>query len=333
MKILIFLFLALPVLATPKFKPGIMSAAEGGFDYAIQGEYSSETYGVQVISLGKNFFQAVIYSGGLPGAGWNSLDKWTLDGQKDSTKVVFKKTAKKKKYLARGTAFSAVDQEVQPDWQAEADGQQFKLHIGSKEVLAKKVHRQSPSLGQAPPIGAKVLLPYKKNQKPDLSHWDNPHWQALDDGSMLVVVPEKKELKFSTCDISFGDKSYHLHLEFKTSFMPESRSQGRANSGVFPPTGLEVQVLDSFGLVGKNNEAGGLYKKAAPAVNMCFPPLSWQTYDIYFHKGAEGEDSYYRILHNGVEIHKKELLNNPQMGQLRLQDHLNSVFFRNIWVF
>ena len=66
MKLVIFLFLALPLWAAPKFKPGIMSAVEGGFDYAIQGEYSSKDYGVQVIALGKDFFQAVIYSGGLP---------------------------------------------------------------------------------------------------------------------------------------------------------------------------------------------------------------------------------------------------------------------------
>ena len=70
--------LCLPVLtaaATPKkggptwTDPG--KAAKENPDFAVQGEYQKDTTGTQVIALGKGQFQASIYQGGLPGAGWD----------------------------------------------------------------------------------------------------------------------------------------------------------------------------------------------------------------------------------------------------------------------
>ena len=40
-------------------------------DYQYQGEYAAEGLGAQVIALDKGAFQAVLYPGGLPGAGWD----------------------------------------------------------------------------------------------------------------------------------------------------------------------------------------------------------------------------------------------------------------------
>jgi hypothetical protein len=130
-------------------------------------------------------------------------------------------------------------------------------------------------------------------------------------------------------------------------FRPEGRGQGRANSGFYQVLMYEVQVLDSFGLDGKDNECGGVYTKKAPSVNMCLPPLVWQTYDAEFTNAvAEGgkvvKKARLTLKHNGVVVHDDIEINgktggsrnDPEgtPGPLLLQGHGNPVLFRNIWV-
>jgi hypothetical protein len=144
---------------------------------------------------------------------------------------------------------------------------------------------------------------------------------------------------------TFGDHS--LHLEFRTPFMPKSRGQARGNSGMYVQSRYEVQVLDSFGLEGKDNECGGIYSISEPKVNMCFPPLSWQTYDYdfaaarYDADGKKVENARITLKHNGVVIFDDLELEHgtpgryeegPEKQGLFLQDHGNPVAFRNIWV-
>jgi hypothetical protein len=130
--------------------------------------------------------------------------------------------------------------------------------------------------------------------------------------------------------------------------MPRARGQGRGNSGVYLADQYEVQVLDSFGLEGYDNECGGIYKAARPLVNMCFPPLSWQTYDIDFRVArftpdgkTKKENAFATVRHNGVPIHYNLELKSATPGGHRadehpgpifLQDHGNPVRFRNIWI-
>jgi hypothetical protein len=42
--------------------------------YQLQGEYQKGEQGVQVAAMGEDEFIATLYSGGLPGAGWNRSD-------------------------------------------------------------------------------------------------------------------------------------------------------------------------------------------------------------------------------------------------------------------
>jgi hypothetical protein len=126
-----------------------------------------------------------------------------------------------------------------------------------------------------------------------------------------------------------------------------STGQGRSNSGVYLQDRYEVQVLDSFGLSGENNECGGIYTQHKPLVNMCYPPMEWQTYDIEFTPAEFGPDgkktknARTTIYHNGVKIHdnvefpkecpggQKET---AEAGPFQFQNHGDPVVYRNVWV-
>ena len=54
-------------------------AASEDPDFEVQGEYADSTRGLQVIAMGDGEFQVVMYTDGLPAAGWNGKDKQTLE--------------------------------------------------------------------------------------------------------------------------------------------------------------------------------------------------------------------------------------------------------------
>ena len=144
---------------------------------------------------------------------------------------------------------------------------------------------------------------------------------------------------------TFGD--FKIHFEFRTPYKPKARGQGRGNSGFYAHGRYEVQVLDSFGLEGHHNECGGIYSTKAPSMNMCFPPLTWQTYDVdftaaKFKDGKKIANAIMTVRHNGVLIHDKTVCDHattaspmregPQPGPVFFQNHGNPVRFRNVWV-
>jgi hypothetical protein len=197
-------------------------------------------------------------------------------------------------------------------------------------IELRRVERRSPTIGARPPKGAIVLF-----DGTSAGEWENGRIQ---EGNLLAVGTRTKR-KF---------KDYTLHVEFRTPFQPYDRGQGRGNSGLYLNDQYEFQILDSFGLNGENNECGGYYSFAKPAVNMCLPPLSWQTYDVdftmarYDAAGKKIQPALATVRLNGVVIHDKYEIpksnggggqsDETQTGSIYFQDHGNPVHFRNIWI-
>lgn len=312
-------------------------------DFKIQGEYAGQAdsgakFGCQVIALGKGAFQAVVLPGGLPGAGWDGQQKILMDGRLDGDKAKFEPAAGNKKYLAGSPAeFSATSKNPpagQKPFTATADGTTLagKTDTGESFKLSKTT-RQSPSMGAAAPSGALVLFDGTGTAEWSGGRVDADTKLLNTDGKDIVT---KK--KFS---------NYTMHVEFMLPFRPDARGQGRGNSGFYQVDHYEVQVLDSFGLDGKNNECGGVYTKAEPKVNMCLPPLVWQTYDVEFtnavqEDGKKVKNARMTLKHNGVVIHEDLEITGPTGGHrndpegtpgpIKLQGHGNPLQYRNVWI-
>lgn len=308
-----------PTLTAAEDESGVyVTIEQSPDDYQFQGEYVGKAgeelirYGAQVIALGNNKFHLVGYAGGLPGDGWDpSTEKIELDGAREGDEVVFKSDVFTVTVDKTGTMIPV----------SKEDG------VSRGEL--NRVVRQSPTLDLAPPAGAIVLF-------------DGTSADAFKNGKIV-----QDNLLLADCESKdkFGD--HVMHIEFRTPFKPLGRGQGRGNSGVYIQGRYEVQVLDSFALSGENNECGGIYQIGKPKVNMCYPPLQWQTYDIdftaakYDSDGNKSENARVTIKHNGVVIHdnlelphqtpgKYKEANEP--GPLYLQGHGNPVVYKNIWV-
>ena len=290
--------------------------ALAGPDFKVQGEYegtigAKTKFGAQVIALGEGKFDVVLLQKGLPGGPKDAA--W--DGK---TKVMLKGETKEGVVELLGTNFKGTIKDGVLSGTAEDD----------VKYEGKKVERKSETLGAKPPEGAIVLF-----DGTNVDAWQNGKIQE----NNLLGVGTRTKQKF---------QDFTLHLEFRTPFMPKSFGQQRGNSGMYLVDQYECQILDSFGLSGENNECGGIYTVAKPAVNMCFPPLSWQTYDVDFRcarfdeAGKKIEDAVTTIKHNGVVIHDKLTLkatpgggqNEEKPGALYFQDHGGPVRFRNIWI-
>ena len=306
------------------------AAASADPDFAIQGEYvgtvpleSQELpLGVQLVARGAGRFGVAVYPGGLPGEGWDEGEVFRGTGVRAgegpdavvSLEVQDPNGATRRAEVREGAIVVRTDD-------------------GTEVARLHRAERASPTLGAKPPEGAVVIF---DGDGPADESATLVKAQVTDDGLLREGVVTAAD---------FGDATWHV--EFRLPYQPEDEGQQRANSGVYVGGCYEVQVLDSFGLEGLSNECGGIYGAAAPWVNMCLPPLVWQTYDIdytapRFEEGKKVANARMTVRHNGVVIHDDREL--PQLtpggprseegasGPLFLQDHGNPVRFRNVWV-
>jgi hypothetical protein len=285
-------------------------------DFQVQGEYSGlvrdgllmRRAGLQVIAQGNGQFEAVVYLGGLPGNGWNLQPPVSLKGSPEGDQLLLSNE----------------------EWHVQlANGRSARISYGRQSMgQIHKVQRASNTIAARPPRAAVVLFDGQQADQLEGA-------RISEDGLLMEGV---------TTQMPVGD--FQLHIEFRIPYMPTARGQGRGNSGVYIQRRYEVQILDSFGLAGTNNECGGLYKQRSPELNMCLPPLAWQTYDMIFRAARWDGDkktanAHITVLHNGVAIHdQQEIVNKTGAGQpespeplpIHLQNHGNPVRFRNIWI-
>jgi uncharacterized protein (TIGR03000 family) len=313
-------------------------------DFRIQGEYVSDAkdakLGCQIIALGGGELQAVVLPGGLPGAGWDGKNKSLMQGHVEGDHAVFTPATGNRRYMAGPPSeFSASGKfppAGQKNYSGSADGKTMSINDEGKSIHLTRIVRKSPTLGAKTPAGATVLFDGKSTTEWEGGRLDADHGILNTDGKDI-----RSKRRFN---------NYTVHLEFMLPYRPAARSQGRGNSGFYQVLQYEVQILDSFGLDGRKNECGAIYETVAPSVNMCLPPLQWQTYDIEFTNAVPdptnpkkvAQHSRITAKHNGVVILDNFEIPRPTggawgqpegtPGPLLLQGHGNPLQFRNIWV-
>jgi hypothetical protein len=300
---------------------------KAGPDFKVQGEYAGAKLGAQVVAHSEGHFLAVFFPGGLPGDGWDGQGRFESSGKTEGEKTTFAPSG--------GKGYAAVITGETMTGQTDA-GEKFEL---------KRVVRHSLTEGAKPPAGTEVLgADAFESGLVDTRGW----WVSSLNGLEPEFAPKGKGNPNLATKKLF--QSFTLHVEFMIPYKPVARGQARANSGVYIQRRYEVQILDSFGTTAKTavgDICGEMYKQVLPKLNMCYPPLSWQTYDIDFQAakfdaaGKKTQNAVITVRLNGVVIHDKlEVVSKtgagqaegPKPGPIYLQEHGNPVLFRNMWV-
>jgi hypothetical protein len=203
----------------------------------------------------------------------------------------------------------------------------------------------------------------------DLAAWQHAKgkpadWKLADD--YMEVVPGTGDLQTKE---PYGDCQLHVEWAARFSpfpaegarfadgvvikkFPPAFAGQWPGNSGVILMSLYEIQILESYeNTTYADGQAAAVYCQYPPLVNASLPLGQWQTYDIVFHAPRFSDDGALQtpatitLLHNGVLVQDHVSLTGPTTTARRppykahaaklpltLQDHLQPVRYRNIWI-
>jgi len=272
-------------------------------------ENKYESLGLQIRPLGQDNFQATAYFGGLPGQKTHRPKMTRMIGRRSGDFLI----------LSGGPWAVFV----------EKDGCLIVDRSGKTLGRLERIERTSPTMHAKAPKDAIVMF-------------DGTNVDQFANGEMIGdgLLQEGADFK-----PMFQD--FNLHVEFRLPYMPQADGQQRGNSGLYLQSRYECQVLDSFGTETMINGLGALYQFRKPDLNMCFPPLVWQTYDVHFTAprwsadGTKVRNARITSWINGVKVQNNVELSNktgagkqeePVLLPTKLQDHGDPVRFRNIWV-
>ena len=296
----------------------LVDAPEDDPDYGLMGEFVGlisigserlEPLGLQLRPLGPGNFEALQFIGGLPGhEGYQSERILPLIGRRFGEALV----------LSGGP------------WAIWVHRDHCVLFDSQGQNLGRldRIERGSPTMGARPPEGAIILF------------------DGTGTHQFVSATMTEDGLLMAGADVLPMFQDFHLHCEFRLPYMPNSDDQARGNSGCYLMSRYEVQILDSF-TSAKINGAASLYRTKSPDLNMSFPPLVWQTYDLSFNAprwsadGSKLRNARLTVWHNGVKVQDDVDIPNktgsgreeePTLLPLRFQNHRDPVVFRNIWL-
>lgn len=169
----------------------------------------------------------------------------------------------------------------------------------------------------------------------DLTGWKTAgNWIVEKDGT-VTLVPRPGETGWERFDAYIMTertyKNFTLDLEFKI--------EKEGNSGVFfrvgdplkpVSNGIEIQILDTFGLEKPgNHDCGGVIGTAAPSKNMAKPAGEWNRYIVTV------LNNRLTVSLNGEQIidlklEESAMKDRPEEGHIGFQDEAKRIWYRNV---
>jgi len=169
----------------------------------------------------------------------------------------------------------------------------------------------------------------------DLSGWKTKGNWVYDADGTLTLKPRAGETGWQRYDAYiFTERKYRdyvLDLEFKI--------EPTGNSGVFfcvadpldpVAKGIELQILDTFGLAKPgNHDCGGIIRAMAPSKNMVKAPGEWNRYTLTL------KQRHLSVDFNGertivLDLDASPMKDRPADGHIGFQDEAKRVWYRKV---